>query len=336
MNGNDPDRDDCDPYLVDRLACQVKGIAEQAKYNETHQPALVTAKTTYDTTRKDYREKRSSVALQVQDLRHTIKHLVERIKCLIKQKRVIECVDEAYLVVVEQLEACGFPAGCCADDECDFDTDCADLDYDDLVKRIARYQKHTDRAKECFTNLLTEPADLVAKVNARKKDIDDLNALLAADSPTTDLRDVYARAKVVRYQIQHIWNGFDETRDYVDCLCRALTCWTKGSAAISILIGIKAVRDCERDAADTRCGALRDHTVDAILTEYDRICPRPYCEEDDEPAEADDGDGNADPDRGDHDAGDHSDDSDDSDDDSGWRDRQDDARRGRAPGRRRD
>ena len=333
MNGNDQDRDDCDPYLVDRLACQVEGIAARAKYNETNQPALVTAKTTYDTIRKDYREKRSGVALQVQDLRHTIKHLVERIKCLIKQKRVIECVDEAYSAVVEQLETCGFPAGCCADDECEFDTDCTDVDYDDLVKRITRYEKHADRAKDCFTKLLAEPAALVARVDARKKDIDDLNAVLTADSPTTDLRDVYARAKVVRYQIQHIWNGFDEIRDYVDCLCRALTCWTKGSAAISVLTGVRAEWDCERKTVDTRCADLRDHTVDAILTEYDRICPRPDCEED-EAAEADDGaeDGDADvgDDGGDDDRGD------DDDDRPEWRDRQDDARRGRAPVRRRE
>lgn len=285
----DRDRDDCDPRLVDCLKCKAAGIAAQADYNSQHQPELEAAQTTYDTTRKTYRDARGGVALQVQDMRHQIKHLIERIKCLIKQKRVVECIDEAYLLVVAQLDECGYPEGCCADDECEFDTDCGDLDYDELVKRITRYQAHADRAKACFTKLVTEPTELVKRVAACKAEVDAINAALGAEPANTDLKKVYAQAKVARRHIGHIWNGFDETRDFVECLCRALTCWTKGCAAVSVLTGAQAVADCEQKANDARCTNLHDNTVDEIITVYERICPHPSCDDSDD-GDADDGD----------------------------------------------
>ena len=62
----------------------------------------------------------------------------------------------------------------------------------------------------------------------------------------------------------------------MQCLCRALSCWTKGSDAVSVLGGVQAVADCERTAATDRCAKLRDNTIEEIITEYERICP-PHC-----------------------------------------------------------
>lgn len=59
-------------------------------------------------------------------------------------------------------------------------------------------------------------------------------------------RSIPPRALVTRRNIALAWNGLDETNDYVERLCHALTCWTKGCAAVSILTGAKAVEECKR------------------------------------------------------------------------------------------
>ncbi|MGH3883163.1 MAG: hypothetical protein ACRDRC_07145 [Pseudonocardiaceae bacterium] len=285
----DPGHDDCDPHLIDCLKCTAMGVAAQAAYNAATQPDIDAARTTYDQARTAYRAQRSDHALEVQDLRHQIKHLVERIKCLIKQRHVVTCIDEAYETVVAQLEECGGPWGCCADDECDFDTACDDLADAELDDRIAAYQKiiekyqaHIDRARDCFARLSAEPTALAARVVAAKAAIDRVNAALAADPATTDLKRVYAEALVAKRDLDRIWNGFDDTNAFVDCLCRALTCWTKGWAAVSVLTGKKAVAECENAARTKRCDDLGTKTVEEILAIYDKICGQPcYAEPDD-------------------------------------------------------
>src|ERR1043165_7939021 len=74
-----PRESGCDPKLIDMLKCDAIGIAEQAKYNATYSDALEQAKTDYETARKSYRDGRHDAALKVQDMRHQIKHLLERI-----------------------------------------------------------------------------------------------------------------------------------------------------------------------------------------------------------------------------------------------------------------
>jgi len=86
---------DCDPGIVDCLQCKADGVDAQAKYNDANLPDLRAARTQYDTTRGDYRTARHSVALEVQELRHQAKLLVERVRCLIKQEHVVHRLDEA-------------------------------------------------------------------------------------------------------------------------------------------------------------------------------------------------------------------------------------------------
>ena len=289
--------DECDPGLIDELKCEAQGIAARAAYNAEIQPDLETARGQYDTTRKAYREARSGAALQVQDLRHQIKHLIERIRCLIKQERVVECIDEAYEIICAQLEECGTAGGCCADPDCDFDKTCPE-EYRELVRRIADYEAHLDKDKACFNSLVGEPAALTARVAAYKTDVDNVSAALQADPATTDLKRVYASALVAQKHLRAVWNGFPETRDFIDCLCRALTCWTKAADAVSVLMGIKAVKDCHRDARAAHCEKLADSTVDEILLEYERICGHERCRDEDSGGrpggngEPDDDDGN--------------------------------------------
>jgi hypothetical protein len=269
-----PTNPNCDPHLIDEVACKASGVAAQAAYNATYQPLLDKAKVDYDATRKDYRAKRHDAMLQVQDMRHQIKHLIERIRCQIEQKRVWRCLDEAFCEIVEELECCDTSDGCCAE-ECEFDVECAEaLDCQLVEKLIVDYQRQTDNAKDCFNRLVGEPAALEKRVAAAKDAIAKINAALGDDPAKTDLKRVYAQAIVAKREIDRIWGGFDQTHDFVDCLCRALTCWTKGCAAVSVLTGVKAVCDCHDKAGTARCEHLKSNTVDEVLAMYDKLCPQ--------------------------------------------------------------
>lgn len=302
--------DDCDPSSIDELRCRATGVAAQAAYNATYQPDLLTARTDYDTTRKAYREARHEAALAAQDMKHQVKHLLERIRCLIEQDRVVRCLDEAYEEVREQLECCEGPLGCCVE-EVEYD-DCPPKKYRKLVRRIQTYQAEVDKAKACFATLVGEPAALKQRVADTKAAIDKVSAALAEDPAKVDLKRVYAEALIARRRVERIWNGYDDVTEFVDCLCRALTSWSKGAEAVSVLTGAKAVAECRRDAAKTWCDALRAKPEDEILAGYDRLCPKekpskpcppPEPEGQGDPGQHDDCDDEHD--EGEHDHGEH-------------------------------
>ncbi len=263
--------DSCDPSSIDDLRCRASGIAAQAAYDAVHQPDLVTAQQDYDKARMAYRDARQAAALAMQDLKHQIKHLIERIRCLIEQERVVRCLDEAYDEVCGWLACCEGEGGCCAGDP-SYDL-VPPTSYDELLRRIDAYQRRVDAAKACFAELVGEPEALTKRVADAKAAIDAVNAALAEDPAKVDLKRVYAQALIARRLVGRVWNGFGDVTAYVDCLCRALTAWSKGVEATSVLTGAKAVVECNRAAAQAWCDALRGNPVEEILAEYERRCP---------------------------------------------------------------
>ncbi|HEY5849060.1 MAG TPA: hypothetical protein VIT42_19935 [Microlunatus sp.] len=309
------DCEGCDPDLINDLACRAEGIAAQAVYNAVEQPPVQQALLDYATAREAYRTARSAAAPEVQELRHQVKQLIERIRCMITQESVVECLDRAYRCICRRLKACGDDGGCCTDEDCEFDTRCPD-DYAELVARIADYQTRLAADKACFATLIAEPAALTQRVADRKAEIEVILADLNGDPATLDLKKAYVSALVAKKHLAQVWNGFASTKDYLDCLCRALTCWTKASEAISILTGHKAVKDCQENARLKRCGDLATNTVEEVLLEYERLCGTDPCppSDDDHDGDHDDGDHDGDHD-GDDDGGDG--DGDDGDEDCG-------------------
>lgn len=97
------------------------------------------------------------------------------------------------------------------------------------------------------------------------------------------LKQTYADALVTKWKIGRVWQGFGQVQDFVDCLCGALTCWTRGCEAVYALTGTKAVVDCKDDAKAAYCTKLRDETMQQVLARYDRRCAR---KDDDEPGES--------------------------------------------------
>ena len=264
---------DCDPDLIDDLACQAEGIQAQATYNNQTQAELKTASASYITTRSAYRTARAAAAVEVQDLRHQVGQYADSIRCQIKQRRVVECLDQAFERICHRLEECGIPGGCCSTDDCDYNKSRPDS-YAELVSRIADYQDRLEREKACFNALVAEATALPQRVADAKKEISDIDTALKGDPATLDLKRQYAAALVAQRHLRWdmIWYGFRHTQDYIDCLCRALTCWTKANDAISVLTGYQAVMDCREKAREKCCDDLHTKTVDEVLLDYERIC----------------------------------------------------------------
>lgn len=287
--GNSGPKDECaecDPARIDDLKCQAAGVAAQAAYNAQYQDAVAAAQAQFTGVRDSYRAARSGVVLEVQDMRHQIRRVIDRIKCLIKQERVVVCLDEAWEDVREQLIDC-WGGGCCVDEEeCTFYTDDCETDTH-LNHRITEYLAHADKAKQCFQTLTGEPAALTQRVADRKADLDAILAQLAGDPAKTDLKRVYVTALVEKYNLSIVWNGFKETKDFVECLCQALTCWTEGSVAIAILKGQLAVRDCKAQAAKDHCTYVQTHPVDEVLMVYDKKCCEDPCPDSEDECEED-------------------------------------------------
>lgn len=261
----------CDPSSsLDERKCRDKGLTAQLEYTKQHGEALETAQAAYDKARAEYREKRHAAALKVQDMKHQVKHLIERIKCLIEQERVVRCLDDAFATVCVQLDCCEDQLGCCAP-EVEFDCEPPE-DYRKLLRRIDRYTAVVAEAKACFDRLVEEPAKLAERVDAVKAELDSILAALADDAAKVDLKKQYATALVVRRKLGRIWNGYADNAAFVDCLCRALTTWSDGVEAVSLLVGARATLDCERQSAQEWCAKLTAAPVTEILVVYDRTC----------------------------------------------------------------
>ncbi|MFH8251267.1 hypothetical protein ACH3VR_12925 [Microbacterium sp. B2969] len=265
----------CNPSsAIDKRKSRDKGLAAQLDYSKEHDQALEDAKKTYDESRKGYREKRHEAVLKVQDMKHQVKHLIERIKCLIEQDRVVRCLDDAFHEVCEQLDCCEGPGGCCVEDF-EFDTTMPpDTERGDrkLAHRIERYKAEIAKAKDCFTTLSGEPAALEKRVADAKTEIDAILAALADDAAKVDLKKQYVSALLAERRLARIWNGFPDTNAYIDCLCKALQIWSDGVDAVSLLVAEQAVRDYAEESEQTWCTALIGGPVAEILAVYDRLC----------------------------------------------------------------
>ena len=274
---------ECDTSLIDELKCKAAGVAAEAAYNAEYQDDVTAAQADFIKIRNEYRKARTGVKLDVQQMRHQICVLIDKIKCMIKQERVVDCLDAAWHDVYHDLKCC-WSGGCCvSDDECQFPTpeDCPD--ETELKKLIAEYAEKAAHAQDCWKKLSGEPAALTQRVRDRQAELDAIQtAVYQGDPATTDLKRLYASALVLRYRLKIVWDGFEEIKDFVDCLCRALTCWTEGSAAIAILNGRLAVLECKQKAKKDRCDALWTNPVDEVLTVYERKCCEDPCPDPDD------------------------------------------------------
>ena len=113
-------------------------------------------------------------------------------------------------------------------------------------------------------------AALPTRVTDLQSEIDKISS--AAADGSWDPPQLYAAVLVARRHLKDVWRGFANVNEYMECLCRALTCMIKGYAAISELTRQAAVNQCYRDSWKTTCDYLAGNTVEEVLAEYLRIC----------------------------------------------------------------
>jgi hypothetical protein len=274
---SDPPPGDCDPGLAD-LTCTAAGDKAKTDYTATFAKDLEDAAKDYQTTRTAYRDARHEQRQVVEDLCNQIRHLVERIGCQIVQKRVRTCLDDSFKDVLKELGCCPDPVLCCPEN-CEFPIDQVDPhDVTALSALITEYEARIDEAKACFAALKGEPEALAKRVTDLKKAVADINAELGGDAAKLDLKKAYAEALVAQWRAGLVWAGFRQVQDFVDCLCQALTCWTKGCEAVYQLRGLRAVAECVDKRNQDRCDLLRTETVEQILAGYDRRCGKRDCD----------------------------------------------------------
>jgi chromosome segregation ATPase len=256
-----------DLRLVDELMCENRGVAAQAAYYAGHKESLTKARINYDSSQKAYSCARLNAVNKADDMRNRTEQLTDQIRCMIEQNRDLHRIDEAFDTVERQLRDCEAVRAC--EEVCDFDLDTTGLGHAELIMRIDRYQQRVDAAEERFSQLQAEPAALEKRLIDIDLEIDTITAALEGDPASIDVKRIYAAALVGRRHIETIWNGFDEIRDYIEHLSRALTDWVTGAAAVSSLTRARAVADCKREAVDMRCKELRTNMIDEVLAVYD-------------------------------------------------------------------
>ena len=120
---------------------------------------------------------------------------------------------------------------------------------------------------------LRPPLPLAASASAGQGLQDEIEAISkAAAEGSWDPPKLYAAVLVARRHLKDVWRGFVNVNEYMDCLCRALTCMIKGHAAIGELTRQDAVDQCFRESWKAGCKYLEDNTVDEVLAEYLRVC----------------------------------------------------------------
>ncbi|WP_214406931.1 hypothetical protein [Pseudonocardia lacus] len=144
---------------------------------------------------------------------------------------------------------------------------------------------------EAVTTTATPPATsangLAARVARVLAEIADIEK--HAEQGDWPASKVYAAALVARWHLATVYKGFDDVNEYVDCLCRALTCLITGHAAVARLKRKQAVNKCHKDTWEKACAALDTHAVDEVLAEYLRICSGGYGGDDGDDGPDDDG-----------------------------------------------
>src|SRR6476469_582558 len=128
-----------DTAAIDDLKCKAAGVAAEAAYNAEYQDDVTAARADFVKIRNEYRKARTNVTLEVQDMRHQTKLVIEKIKCMIKQERVVDCLDDAWCDVYDDLQDCRSGGCCVSDDQCQFDTSDDCLDETELKKLIAEF-----------------------------------------------------------------------------------------------------------------------------------------------------------------------------------------------------
>ncbi|MEV7888931.1 hypothetical protein ACWD3I_20135 [Streptomyces sp. NPDC002817] len=260
----------CDTSGLDALKCEAEGIKKQAEVTAAAATAVGQRRTKYDAARNLYTHAREDAAKSVDASRALAEQLVDRLKCMIDDARVVQRMKDAHQVVREKVEDCGRSTGCCVDDDCEFDTDVAEVPLGELHARLADAQHHITQAEKCFDDLVIEPEQLTKRVTDAKSELAKIGEEMGKDPKGTALERLYARLLIAKQQLDDAWRGFAGPNEYMDCLCRALTCELRAWQARAVFEAAIAVAECRSKAEEERCQTLEENLVEELLAEFDK------------------------------------------------------------------
>lgn len=256
---------ECDLGALEELECSAEGLKARAAYMDKPAKDLTENRKKFDGARKAYTDARNEATPTVEDIRLQLEHVLEQLTCLL-DKGVIACLEDAYADAYEKLRKCGGEVGCCAEEDCKFNSSVSDDTSDeDLHARIAEYQRRVAESEQCFKTLIDEPQELKNRVTNLKKEAAELATAVGADPKKTDPKRTYARARVAWQQWKDIWGGFTDSNAYYDCLCQALVCAIKGHEALALLTAALKFRGCKSEKDKERCKWLEKNFVEEIL-----------------------------------------------------------------------
>lgn len=262
---------DCDLGEIESLACSAERFQKQADIAKESLAQMQDFKTKFATARSDYQKVRDAVMPDVDWSRSQLDELLETLRCKLSDEKE-QCLEDALEKVAEAVKKCS-TTGCCAG-PCEFSSEVGEGEsVAQLTGRIDQYKRDVAVSTECFDTLITEQTALKERVARIRKTVTELAAELCAEGSHDHAR-LYARALVAQWELRtaQLWRGFPTVNDYVDCLCRSLTCTLSGWEAIAVLEGIRVERDCKARAAATACQRKRDQMDDEVYCEYVRTC----------------------------------------------------------------
>jgi hypothetical protein len=257
------------------LACSTERFKRQAVVAEESATALAGLPEKYNQALAAYTEARASVQVDVKAAKDLLKHLRESLKCLLDDEER-RCLKESFRKIIAAIDDCkGGDNGCCVGN-CDFDgTPATDESASGLSGRIDQYRRDTQQNIDCFNKLIGQQQEVPAEVAAIKSEVAAIDAAARAEGDK-DVPRLYARVLVARSRLdtERLWRGFTTVGDYMDCLCKALTCSYKGWEAIILLEGAKAEKDCQDTAKVTACTKLQTDILENLMCEYDKCRPK--------------------------------------------------------------
>ncbi|KJK59267.1 hypothetical protein [Saccharothrix sp. ST-888] len=266
---------DCGLGAITDLNCGATGLSKQAAVTNEVLPTLQGFQNQFGTAKTDYGKARDAAKVDVDAAVGLLDSVHALLRCRIDDEQR-SCLEQAVVKVFEEITACTGTSDCCPPPSCDFDCDPDDDTVEELASRIAKYRNITARYTACFTALIAEQTALPARAAALKADAAQLATDAAAEATARDVVRLYARLLVADRQRKAVWHGFGTVASYVDRLCKELVCILKGWQAIAVLEGAKAGLECQDAAKAAACDAKRQHVVDEVLTEYEKLCP-PSC-----------------------------------------------------------
>lgn len=260
----------CDTSGLDALACEAEGIKKQAEVTAAAAAAVGQRRQKYDAARDLYTHAREDAEKTVGMSKTLVGQLRDRLKCMLDDDRVVERMARAFERIRDRVEDCGRGSGCCADDDCEFDLDVAEVSLGELHWRLADAQDHITRAEKCFDDLAGEPEQLTKRVGDAKGALVKISEDLGKDPKGTALHRLYAGFVIAEQQLDDAYRGFAGANDYMDCLCRALTCELRAWRARAVFEAAIAVAECRSKAEEERCGALVKNPVGELLAEFEK------------------------------------------------------------------